>query len=951
MKPFLAEIAADLYRKLGADMSRTAIIFPNKRASIFMDEHFLDVMEDTPIWTPSYYSISEFYDILCPLKQDNPVRSIFLLYNAYKETLPEKDKTSLDINYFYSWGQQLLSDFNNIDKNMVDAKRILTNASDIWKLEDIGDDHVREKLQRIFLHKPDIPNTSEKSEESPSAIKKNFQQIWNNLYPIYKRFNEQLESRGEAYSGARYRIVTEGLEQETILLPDRYDTYIFIGFNILLASERRLMRFVKERKQTFFYWDCDGFFMENISKFSFCKTLRENISEFPNEIPFEKRTHIKDQTLDYISSSSNNAQAHFVTPWIKKNLTPKENRTAIVLCDESQLEAVLHSIPGNQEEKGVKEVNITKGFPLGNTPAYSYVCHFLKKELAKNPENLIPVLESLAENLRVQAEKKLASHPQNTWEGNLYAESFFRCYTSTVQLRDILEEKILPLKGNTLETLLLQILHSQSIPFQGEPAIGLQIMGMLETRSLDFDEILMLSVNEGNIPKKSTDHSFLPYDLRKAFHLTTLEQESEVYAYNFFRLLQRCKHITYIYNQAGEQNAEKSRFLQQLLINTNLKVREYILSEKQENTAHQYDGISSEEVKDLMNGVKKLAPTAVNHYIDCPMRFYFSDIARLTEDKQEQEILPPPTFGSIFHESARLCFKELMEGKNKDRYGYPISSSELKELAKDDVKIDRFLREAMFTIGGEDFLNSPENIKLYLQNGGKHGIERLSHNEKKQEGIAFLTRHPEMAPYKAEEHLVEFQVLKKYLKDTLSFDSQWEDLHIVTMEERHDTEVEGIAIGGYIDRLDVATINGSPTLRIVDYKTGNYDIKKTKVRMEDLFSSENYHYAVQTFIYSQACIDKKEPYGQGLPVAPILLFIQKTGNKEYSPYLKLAEDKDEHDILDFKEQVSAEFRTALEHLIRKMKTEEYTYNSEMECRNCAFTALCGKKTKENSYAL
>ena len=177
MKTFLEEIAEDIYKEFGADMSRIAIIFPNKRTSIFMDEYFFNAIKDTPIWAPSYYSIGELYDSLCPLKQDDPIRSIFLLYNTYKKTLQGKDNTNIDINYFYSWGQQLLNDFNNIDKNMVDAERILTNASEIWELENIEDNNISEKLRNIYLQKKNRLKQFRNQERFPTDMEKPFPHI------------------------------------------------------------------------------------------------------------------------------------------------------------------------------------------------------------------------------------------------------------------------------------------------------------------------------------------------------------------------------------------------------------------------------------------------------------------------------------------------------------------------------------------------------------------------------------------------------------------------------------------------------------------------------------------------------------------------------------------------------------------------------------------------------
>ncbi len=943
MTPFLKEIAQDLYKKYGNDMSRVAVVFPNRRAGIFMDEYFYQIMGDSPVWAPTYISINDLFDQLCPLKHDDPIRSTFLLYNIYRKIARKENDDHFDINYFYSWGQQLISDFNNIDKNMVDAQRILTNASEIWKLEEL-EDETKEVLKKIFLNEKD---------DTAASIKKDYHHIWNHLYDIYEEFNKVLKERGEAYAGARSRMVVEGLENGTISLPKTFEHYAFVGFNVLLESERRLFKHIQNLGKGTFYWDCDKYFWEKESYFTFNRTLRKQVEAFSNGISFQETSHIGEQQIDYIATSTNNGQAHYVTQWLNQYLTTEEERrTAVILCDEGQLQAVLHAIPSEgdgMEGKKVKEVNITKGFPLGDTPAYNDVVEFLEKNKIKEQTDLKALLDRLSEEIHKAARKSVEIHPKNTWEGNLYAESYFQCYTVINRFKDILNEHILDLKGITLQTLLLQVLSAQTIPFKGEPAIGLQIMGMLETRNLDFDEILMLSVNEGNVPKKNTDHSFLPYDLRKAYNLMTNEEESEIYAYNFFRLLQRCKHITYLYNTQGENNTEISRFLQQLQYSTTLNIKKLTLREQQKNIVRTVDGVEAEDVKNFMKDKTHLSPSAINHYSDCPMKFYFSDIACLQEDVRESLILPANTQGSIFHEAEQKCFELLMKDQIPDKYGTPVSSEAIKDLVKNnDQKIEEILVKAFFTVSGQDALNNKNILKKYIEEN--HGTDILdkSFRDKQKEGIKFIEKHPELAMYSKDTHTAEFKAIKAYLKNTLLFDAKWDDLHIVDMEKKYDTTIEGIDIGGYIDRLDVAKINGRYTLRVADYKTGRYDDKKVKLEnIASLFENEDKHYIFQTFIYCQACSQKEEFKTLNIPIAPLLIFTQKTKGDNYSPYLK--NDKDEiYDFMgDSNGELAREFHEALTERIKEMKSSDYHLKGDNECALCAFTQLCNKKIKDN----
>ena len=395
MTPFLKEIAAHLYERFGNDMSRIAVVFPNKRASIFMNDYFLQGMGNSPLWAPTYFSINDFFDQLCPLRHDDPIRSIFILYNIYRDIARKQEDKLFDINYFYSWGQQLINDFNNIDKNMVDAERILTNASEIWKLEELDKD-TAEILRDIFQNKHQNGKTS-----TGNSVKTEYQDIWNNLYAIYKAFNAKLEERGEAYAGARNKYVVEKLEKGELQLPGQYDHFVFVGFNVLLQSEERLFKYIQKQDKASFYWDCDRYFWEKESQFTFSRTLKKNVGEFGNAIRFEEEKHIDNPKIEFISTSSDNAQAHYASQWLSENLTDEERRTAIILCDENQLQAVLHAIPGeNDQGKTVKEINITKGFSLGNTPAYNFVANFLDSQnwnnlaesCARKPTGLLPYI-------------------------------------------------------------------------------------------------------------------------------------------------------------------------------------------------------------------------------------------------------------------------------------------------------------------------------------------------------------------------------------------------------------------------------------------------------------------------------------------------------------------------------------------------------------------------------
>lgn len=953
MKQFLEQVAEDILKRFGYNLSHTVIVFPNKRAGIFFDEHLFKMQQGKPLWAPKYISINELFDSLCPLKADDPIDTICMLHRICQKRINEdfrqkNKKEEMSLDFFYSWGQLLIADFNNIDKNLVDAKHLFSNIKECKKLEDLDlDKEILNNLRTLFNSK----------EKGRSKLQKEFDNLWDNLYDIYTELNKQMFMKNQGYQGARNRLVIERLHDGKITLPSQYDHYAFVGFNILLQTEHELFKIIKEQGKGFFYWDYDKFFMTSDSPIKFGQRLKKNMENFPNSLPEIFFDNIKDQKIDFVSASSDNAQARYTAEWIKKNLTTEEERrTAIILCDENLLQSVLYSLPSAEEVregKTVKEVNVTKGFPLSNTPAYSSVVKFFETNKTDYQDNVI-LMDLLIKTLHEKASFKLEKNDNESWLGNLYAESYYQCYTTAIRLKNLVEDKTLQVKRETLENLFLQILHSDSIPFKGEPATGLQIMGMLETRNLDFEEILMLSVNEGNIPKQSANHSFIPYDVRRAFHLTTDKDESEVYAYNFFRLLQRTHHITYVYSNAvtkGSDQKEMSRFLRQLQLATQLKIQLYTLKEQSENKETISPGIPANQVVNIMKDVSTISPSAMETYMLCPMKYYFEHIIGLKQPTNATDILEANTFGSIYHELMELAYKLMIQDKQPDEKGYPVSTKEIQKLYTNIPLQGKLLNEAFLIVSATDYntyyLKSKTDISEYLtktlQSHDTINI-KSDKNVKIENIIAAMKKEPSLQLYKPREHPIEYNVLLTYFKSQLKYDMGAMDLHIIELETRHNININGTETGGIIDRLDIVTIDKTPTLRVVDYKTGKYKEDKIQLKnWEQIFNKQENtkHYIFQTFLYCLTCLNKNVNPLQ-LPVAPALLFSSKLNNKDYSPLLKY----DNNEVTDFAKNIDG-FKENITALVNKIKTEPFEMTeNQNNCNSCPFTLLCNKTKSE-----
>lgn len=368
MQTFLQLVAHDLYHKIGNDLSRTAIVFPNKRASLFFNE-YLAAEADRPIWSPSYVSISELFGQLSPLKLGDPIRLVCELYNIFVQET-HSDETLDD---FYFWGELLISDFDDVDKNLVDADRLFTNLQDLKNLMDDYSflDHEQEEAIRQFFQNFSI--------EKRTLLKERFISLWDKLNDIYHHYRDSLTQLGIAYEGMMYRNVLEQLTADFnagIPLLPRYDRYVFVGFNVLNKVEKAFFSLLQEAGKALFYWDYDIFYTRLTHEQQPPYTheagefILQNLKIFPNQLPESVFDTLRsNKKIQYISSPTENAQARFIPQWgqsidTTKNL--KEN--AIVLCNEALLLPVLHSLPAD-----IKDVNVTMGFPLAQTPVYNFI--------------------------------------------------------------------------------------------------------------------------------------------------------------------------------------------------------------------------------------------------------------------------------------------------------------------------------------------------------------------------------------------------------------------------------------------------------------------------------------------------------------------------------------------------------------------------------------------------
>lgn len=971
MKTFLDSVAADMLHKYGADLSRTAVVFPNKRASLFLNASLV-AQSRQPVWAPTYITISDLFRAHSPLSVGDPLKLVADLHKSFCEVTGGSET----LDHFFGWGQLLLADFDDLDKNMADATKVFANVRDLHELDDIS--YLTEEqtalLSRFF---------SNFNPDHNSELKRRFLALWCRFHDIYRKFNERLERQGLAYEGALYRRVAT---DEAVAFD--HERYLFVGFNVVQPVEQRLFARLQKEGKARFYWDFDKYYMPRKGRGTAdneaSRYVASYLEAFPNELdnrdPELYDNFAKAKNITYVNAPTETAQAHYIGKWLHDD--PRRmadgNRTAIVLCDEKLLKTAIHCIPDE-----VGQVNITTGYPLSQSPFSSLLSKLL--ELRTQGYSV------QSDKYRLKAVVSVLSHPYSTyisqgcgdllmqvtdppcfyltpqqlmadeglallfgpleqepgqnlphtlvqWTGRvlkavaagagqdttdpLFQESLFKTFTLVNRLEGLMASGDLVIDVPTLQRLLTQLLQTTSIPFHGEPAVGLQVMGVLETRNLDFDHVLLLSCNDGNMPKGVNDTSFIPYGIRKAYGLTTVDNKVAIYAYYFHRLLQRAGDVTIMYNGTAStsQTGEMSRFMLQLLVESPHPIRREQLRLGQETALFRAPEVEKNEATmgrllrlfDLAQSRKPkdealLTPTAINTYMRCPVRFFYKYACDLRElDDVADEDMAHRLFGNIFHTAAENIYTKLMGP------GTRINREAIDAVLKTKVDVEMAVDAAF----------AKELFKA-IQPG-----HRPEYN-----GLQLISR----------------EVIVAYLRRLLEIDRRLAPFDIVALEGAVAEEMEVEAgplhfkttVGGRIDRLDRVVVDGTECMRVIDYKTG-HPAKGGMTTIEDVFSPDklNNHsdYYLQTFVYSRIVRDSQKWDPEALPVSPALLFIQNAAGEGYDPTLKLG-GKPVRDIQDY----AAETNLLLKQKVAEMFDPGTPFAPTADaktCQTCPYIGLC-----------
>lgn len=952
MQTFLGEVAARLYARYGNDISSLSLLFSSRRARLFFADALSGVAHG-PLWEPEYLSVDDLMSELSGLRQTDRLRLVAELFGVYSRYHRE------DFDRFYFWGEMLLADFDMIDKYLVDASQLFRNISDIKELETDTDYLTPEQLRVVSFWRTIGP------EESLSDQKRAFLEVWRSLGTIYSEFRARLKSMGIGYAGMIYREAVEAIERGEAAF-QRQRRYVVAGFNALSACERRLFSYLSSVCGAEFFWDYDDYYVDDSSQEAGL-FIRRNITEFPQSEGTGHDNFRRIRSLYDISTVSNVVQCKQVESILSGIAVRNDcvhpfldKHTAVVLTDENLLIPLLHSLP---DVAG--GVNVTMGYPLRNTLAASFVERLLSLQtharvrdgktvfyhvdadgLLTHPYVAGTDGGAVAELRRTIIDGNLIYVPEEKLSATPFLGSLFRHGSGWRWLLSYLRESVSAAAGsdfggesdryrieylsavsdslsklyNVIDACGIEIseeicrslvrrhLQSERIPFEGEPLEGLQVMGILETRNLDFRDVVILSMTDDNFPgNRMSDTSFIPYGLRYAYGLPTPELHESVYAYYFYRLIQRAENVYMLYcSHADERSTgEPSRYIRQLEYETSLPVHRINVGVDVSVPAK--EPLCVAKTPDVMrvleaytNGGSELSPTAFSRYVQCPLKFYFYSVARVRTDDELSEEVDGQMFGNIFHKAAELLYGDVVDERHPGEHLRRLVEDGSVERSVDSaVNIVYFGREADASVpalGGELMVIREIVLRYLRDNLVRYDIEHG--------GFTVIATESRVS------YLFPFESAGRHL-----------GMHFSGIADR-------------IDRLD----DGS--FRIVDYKTGTEHL--TMNGLERLFTGEardRQSNLINTLLYSMMVY-----HTHGMDVHPELYYVRKMSDAEYSP---LIVDKSSKDVSG---APYSSFMSEFESLVAGTLAEIYDAampfrqtDDRKACEHCDFAPICFRK--------
>jgi len=952
---FLDRVAHKLYEQHGSAMEKQIVVLPSRRAGLYLSRA-LAKLSDKPQWSPGMLTVSELFRSFTDLMPADTETLIFELFGVYKKQFGDE----MSFDEFWPWGEVIINDFNDIDLYMADADKLYTNISDMKEIDARFGGLTDEQTEIIRgFWKSFNPGAG------ASDARTRFQSVWQKLAPLYNDFSRVMHAKRLAGDGMLCRDVAERARAGSLKVQEGTIWHI-VGLNALNNCEKALFKLLRQTGQAKFYWDDAHFFM-NDPDHKASVFIRENRRLFGNELgPAEDH----EQTIprgewNIIDTPSDTAQARLVSQLLDNNEITGDTdltSTAIILADEKLLMPVLTSLP-----QSVEDVNVTMGHPFRFTSLYSFLKQLMSllrsarenngvvsyrsdeviallrhqyfrliagaegekvvtdivrgnmirvnatmltgrlqvKNLFTVPEEGPGIPEYLAAVMEMLEEATFAAENEGL-KLSIDREYLRMAMNSTVKLANLIREYNLNLKSDTCIRLLDRLFRKLIVPFSGEPLKGIQIMGVLETRALEFKNIIFLSLNEGIFPGMSYDNTYIPYNIRRAFGLPTVNEHESIYSYYFFRLLRKPDRGWFTYNSTaqGLNSGEMSRYLVRMSYSPIFRPRHRtvhisvgrsrliseVLPKKPEHNRILLNLYGEGSVSD-----KYLSPSAVNTWVKCRMHFYYRYVCGMPEEEILEKDIDQRRFGNIMHETLHRIYEPL-----KDIHG---TAPAIRKLSHDREKIkDTIIAAAMAEMKWD---------KDTLMAG---------------KGVIIM------------------EVLERYVNEMLEYDGGDQDLTLLHLENdffgvrKIDTGREEvlIRIGGRADRVDMT----GGAVRVVDYKTGTP--KRETVTPAGLFDEEkeNRNDAfMQALLYCTLICDSHP----GRLVLPAIYWVQQLTSPDFSPYAPVPGLDGTNADREAWEIFMTAFREELDQTLGRIFSGEEDYvmtTFERRCTNCPYRILC-----------
>lgn len=841
---FLNKIIDELLEQ-NTDLSGFNVILPGKRPIVFIRQILKE--RNYSGFLPNFFTIEELIHRIADTQEIQGISLWLFAFDVYKSlNLIPND----DFSEFLKWFPTLQKDWDDMMKFSEDDQAVLHYMFDEERIKDwaqnLGDEE-------------DVP-------------RRKFLNFWKNMNVFLPILKKRLQEKNWATSGMIHETAKKHIDEFS---KNTKEEFIFCGFNAFTPVEEKLVRSLLQWNKGQCFFQVDRYYFDD-ERQEAGKFLRDHKiwKEFNDsrafnwiEDDFNQPKNIK------VYEVSGNITQTKILPEIFKDIEDKTySNTAVVLLDENLLPASLDVM------YGIQNLNITMGFPLKNLSFSNAVkqLFYLQKQLEKNKSSyyyrdIFPILEELPKsvedelvitNFKAKIEERNIVYISNKLMNELLSDlSYFNLLEKARSTNDYLDALIafcqeikwldiddiqyenvshfenafriiknqlspyqFEIKMETLEILINQHINSESIDFQGEPLRGLQIMGLLETRLLNFENVILLSVNEGKLPLGNSQNTYIPFDVRKFFDLHTFLENDSIYAYHFYRLIQDSKNVHLLFNalSSGVNTGEKSRFITQIEMESSHEIEHLIIENSSEPIITQPIEIKKTDIvlERLEKWKAKVSASHLTSYLYNPIDFYLSKILNTSETDEIEEELSVKNYGNLVHYSLQEVY-EALKGK-------ALKENDLKNSIK---AIDHFIEVA---------------------------IDKLKHQpEFYERGMNFIHR------------AIAKKVIQTILSHDLELVKNGNTLEIIDIEKRFEgvdfylNETDKISFFGFIDRID--RLNG--TLRIIDYKTAkikNLVVKIDEDKIGEYFHNSDRKQALQLCIYQY--VVENLPEFWGMPV-------------------------------------------------------------------------------------